>query len=74
MNSQSQWGITTGSALSPYLFALVMNKLTKHIQDTVPWCMMFADDIVLVDENARGVNANLEIWRKALESKDFKIS
>ena len=36
--------------------------------------MLFADDIVLVDETARGVNAKLEIWREALESKGFKIS
>ena len=51
-----------------------MNEHTRHIQDDVPWCMLFADDIVLVDETARGVNAKLEIWREALESKDFKIS
>ena len=36
--------------------------------------MMFADDIVLVDETARGVNTKLEIWREALESKRFRIS
>ena len=47
-------GLHQGSALSPYLFALVMDELTRHIQDIVPWCMLFTDDIVLVDENARG--------------------
>ena len=35
--------------------------------------MIFADDIVLVDET-RGVNTKLEIWRKTLESKGFLIS
>ena len=32
-------GLHQGSTLSSYLFALVMDKLTKNIQDDVPWCM-----------------------------------
>ena len=67
-------GLHQGSALSPYLFALVMDEITRHIQDEVPWCMLFADDIVLVDETREGVNAKLELWRKTLETKGFRLS
>ncbi|KAI8572619.1 hypothetical protein RHMOL_Rhmol01G0213400 [Rhododendron molle] len=67
-------GLHQGSALSPYLFALVMDELTRNLQENIPWCMMFADDIILVDETARGVNTKLEIWREALESKGSIIS
>ena len=35
--------------------------------------MLFADDIVLLDET-RGVNAKLELWRKTLETKKFRLS
>ena len=51
-----------------------MDELTTHIQEEVPWCMLFADDIVLVDESRDCVNAKLGGWREALESKGFKIS
>nr|XP_009797521.1 PREDICTED: uncharacterized protein LOC104243936 [Nicotiana sylvestris] len=67
-------GLYQGSALSPFVFALAMDALTHHIQGEVPWCMLFADDIVLIDEMRGGVNERLEEWRQTLESKDFKLS
>ena len=62
-------GLHQGWALSPFLFALVMDELTKSIQEEVPWCMLLAHDIVIVDETKTRVNAKLEIWRDALESR-----
>ncbi|KAG5583946.1 hypothetical protein H5410_044380 [Solanum commersonii] len=44
---------------------------SKHFPEEVPWCMLFADDIVLIDETQDKVNARLEVWRQALESKGF---
>ena len=53
-------GLHQGSALSPYLFALVMDEVTRNIQG-ISWCMLFADDVVLVDESQAGVNRKLEL-------------
>ena len=55
-------------------FALIMDELTREIQDEVPWCMLCADDIVLIDETRGGLNAKLERWRHSLESKGFRLS
>ncbi|XP_060210721.1 uncharacterized protein LOC132637683 [Lycium barbarum] len=63
-----------GSALSPFLFALAIDEVTRHIQGEVTWCMLFADDIVMIDETRRGVNARLEVWRQTLQSKVFRFS
>ncbi|XP_070032941.1 uncharacterized protein [Nicotiana tomentosiformis] len=51
-----------------------MDALTHHIQGDVPWCMLFAADIVLIDETRGGVTEKLEVWRHALKSKGFKFS
>jgi hypothetical protein len=56
-------GLHQGSALSPYLFALVIDEVIRDIQGDIPWCMLFADDVVLVDERREGVNRKLELWR-----------
>ena len=67
-------GLHQGSALSPYIFALVMDLITKNIQREIPWCMLFADDVVLIDGSRIGVNRQLELWRETLESKGFRLS
>jgi hypothetical protein len=56
-------GLHYGSALSPYLFALVMDEVTRDIQGGISWCMLFTDDEVSVDESRTGVDQKLELWR-----------
>jgi Reverse transcriptase (RNA-dependent DNA polymerase) len=62
------------TALSPYFFTSVMDEITKDIQKDIPWCMLFADDVVLIDESIIGVNQKLELWRQTLESKCFRLT
>ena len=63
-----------GLTLSLFLFDVVMDVLTRSIQGEVPWCMLFADDVVLIDESHRGINDKLEVWRQNLEAKGFRLS
>jgi hypothetical protein len=35
--------------------------------------MLFADDVVLVDESRTGVDQKLELWRQPLEAKGFML-
>jgi hypothetical protein len=67
-------GLHQGLALSPYLFALVMDDVTRDIQGGIPWCMLFTDDVVLVDESRTDVDQMLELWRRTLEAKVFRLS
>jgi hypothetical protein len=36
--------------------------------------MLFADDVVLIDDSRIGVNQKLKLWRQTLESKGFRFS
>jgi hypothetical protein len=49
-------GLHQGSVLNPYLFGLVMDEVTRDIQGGIPWCMLFIDDMVLVDESRMRVD------------------
>jgi hypothetical protein len=39
----------------------VIDEVTRDIQRDIPWCMLFAVDVVLVDESREGVNRKLEL-------------
>ncbi|GKA06757.1 retrovirus-related pol polyprotein LINE-1, partial [Tanacetum coccineum] len=47
-------GLHQGTAISPYLFTLILDKISLGIQENIPWCMIFADDIVLIAESTEG--------------------
>jgi hypothetical protein len=61
-------GLHQGSALSPYLFALVMDEITRDIQGDIPWCMLFVDDAVWWMRVGRGLTRSWscgdEFWRQ----------
>lgn len=77
-NYQHYWQVSNYNRLTPRIcskslpFSLVIDELARHIQDNIPLCMLFVNDIVLVDENKIKVNHRLKLWGSALEYKDFK--
>ncbi|GKD38477.1 retrovirus-related pol polyprotein LINE-1 [Tanacetum coccineum] len=71
---QVEVGLHQGSAISPYLFTLILDEISQGIQESIPWCMIFADDIVLIAESAEGLNNRIEKWREALEDNGLRVS
>ena len=58
-------GLHQGSALSPYLFLILMDELTERVRKEAPESMLFADDIVLCGDKDVDMTEYLESWRKA---------
>ena len=48
-------GLHQGSALSPFLFAVIMNRLTNEVRREPPWTMLFGDYIVICEETREKV-------------------
>ncbi|XP_047502966.1 uncharacterized protein LOC125048346 [Penaeus chinensis] len=71
---QVKVGLHQGSALSPFLFAIVIDCLTEAVQKIAPWDLMFADDVALNGETNEDVEERLEQWRSALEDRGMKVS
>ena len=67
-------GLHQGSALSPFLFAVIMDKLTDEVMREPPWTMLFADDTVICEETREEVEWRLESWRYALERRGMIVS
>ena len=53
-------GLHQRSALSPFLFAVIMDRLTDEVRREPPWTMLFADDIVICEETRKEVERRLE--------------
>ena len=67
-------GFHQGSALSPFLFAVIMDRLTDEVRREPLWTMLFADDIVIFKETREEVERRLESWKYALERRGMKVS
>ena len=64
-------GLHQLSSLIPYLFAMIMAVLPLGIKEISPWCMLYADDIVLYDTRSEVVQNKLE---EAMEDRGMKIN
>ena len=69
-----KFGLHQGSALSPFLFAMIMDRLTDKIRREPPWTMLFADNIVICDKTSEEVERRLEFWMNALKRRGMKVS
>ena len=70
-------GIHQGSALSPFLFIVILDLLTESIGTYPPNSMLFADDclvLVIFEDTRDKADYQLERWRDGLERHGLKVS
>ena len=53
-------GLLHGSALSSFLFAVIIDRLTDEVRREPPWTMLFADNIVIRKKTREEVEWRLE--------------
>lgn len=67
-------GVHQGSVLSPLLFAIVMDEVTKSAKDGLPHEILYADDLVLMSDSMEGLREKFVKWRDSLEKKGMKVN
>ena len=53
---------------------MIMDVSACRIKDISPWCMLYADDIVLYGTKREEVEKKLEEWIRAMEDRGLKIN
>ena len=53
--------------MSPFLFAVLIDRLMNEVKQESPWNMMFAYDIVICGKSREQAEASLLKWSRGLE-------
>ena len=63
-----------GSVLSPLLFIIVLEALSRDFRVGVPWELFFADDLVIIATSPEECVERVKAWKEGLESKGLHVS
>ena len=67
-------GVYQGSVLSPLLFIIVLETMTKEFRTRYPWEFLYADDLKLIAESLYRLVEKLEMSKISLKSKELSVS
>ena len=48
-------GMHQGSGLSPFLFVIVMEVISREFRVALPWELLYADDLAMIAESEEGL-------------------
>lgn len=67
-------GVHQGSVLSPLLFLLVLEALSREFRTGCPWELLYADDLVIIAETMEELLEKLKKWKAGLETKGLRVN
>ena len=71
---QVQVGLHQGSALSTFLFIMMLDEMTRDLAREIPWTLLFADDGFLCEGNEVQLNITMEDWRSCIEDRGLRAN
>ena len=63
-----------GSVLSPLLFAVVMQAITRSTKTGLPWELLYGDDLVLMAKTMEELIEKINRWKDCMERKGMKVN
>ena len=67
-------GLHQGSALSPFLFIMLVDTISQDVRTELPWELMYADDLAIIDITSTDTQNRLESWQKVLTGNGLQIN
>ena len=67
-------GVHQGAVLSPQLFIIVREALSREFRVGCPWKLLYADDLVLMAEILEDLKKQLIIWKDNIEAKGLRVN
>jgi len=67
-------GMHQGSALSPLLFVIVMEAISREFRVALPWELLYADDLTVIAETEEELIKRLTEWKDNVESKSVRVN
>ena len=63
-----------GSVLSPLLFIIVLEALSREFKTGCPWELLYGEDLVISDEDPIKLKEMLSTWKRNLESRGLRVN
>ena len=67
-------GMHQGSALSPLLFLIVMEAISREFRVALPWELLYVDDLAVIAETEEELIKRLNEWKDNVESKGMRVN
>ena len=67
-------GVHQGSVLSPLLFIIVLEALSREFCSGVPWEDLYANDLFIIAESIEECVRRLLTWKDAMEKKELRVN
>ena len=64
-------GVHQGSALSPLLFIIVLEALSREFRTGCPWELLYADDLMISAESMEELLVKVQIWKTEKEKRAY---
>ena len=67
-------GLHQGWALSPFLYIMLVDTISQDVRNELPWELLYADDLAIIDVTSTDTQNRLESWQKVLTDNGLKIN
>ena len=67
-------GVHQGSVLSPLLFIIVLEALSREFREGLPMELLYADDLVLMADSEELLMEKLRKWKTGMEAKGLRVN